>query len=31
MTLKVLTLNLWNRDGPWSERAKLVGKCSSRI
>jgi len=31
MPIKVLTLNLWNRDGPWPERAKLVRAWLDRL
>ena len=31
MPLKILSLNLWNRDGPWSERAALVRSWLDRL
>lgn len=31
MSIKVLTLNLWNRDGPWPERARLVRSWLDRL
>ena len=31
MPIKVLTLNLWNQDGPWPERAKLVRAWLDRL
>lgn len=31
MSIKVLTLNLWNQDGPWSERARLIRSWLDRL
>lgn len=31
MPIKVLTLNLWNQDGPWPERAKLLRGWLDRL
>ncbi len=31
MSIKVLSLNLWNQDGPWPERAKLVRTWLDRL
>ena len=31
MTLKVLTLNIWNEDGPWPERAKRIREWIDRL
>jgi endonuclease/exonuclease/phosphatase family metal-dependent hydrolase len=31
MTLRVLTLNLWNRSGPWPERAKRIRAWLDRL
>ncbi len=31
MTLSVLTLNIWNEDGPWKERAPLIRSWIERL
>ncbi len=31
MTLRILTLNLWNIDGPWRERARCIGEWIDRL
>ncbi|MBW2415432.1 MAG: endonuclease/exonuclease/phosphatase family protein [Deltaproteobacteria bacterium] len=31
MPIKVLSLNIWNRDGAWPERAKLIQKWLDRL
>ena len=31
MTLRILTLNLWNTDGPWPERARRIGEWLDRL
>lgn len=31
MSIKVLTLNLWNQDGPWPDRARLVRAWLDRL
>ena len=31
MTLRILTLNLWNTDGPWPDRARRIGEWLDRL
>jgi endonuclease/exonuclease/phosphatase family metal-dependent hydrolase len=31
MTLKVLSLNIWHDQGPWSERARLIRQWIERL
>lgn len=31
MTLKILTLNIWHDQGPWSERARLIRRWIERL
>ncbi len=31
MTLSLLTLNIWNDDGPWKERAARIRACIDEL